>query len=342
MNQRTPIISVILLFLSAIITPPDTAFAAVPVSLSASSFAAYDLSSNRLLYSRTPHEKRAPASTTKVLTAIVVMDLLPMDKVITIPQFAEQIQPSKAYLKAGERYYVRDLLKATLMNSANDAAEVLAVAAAGSKTAFADAMNRKAKSIGCKHSNFIRASGLPAKNQYSTALDLALIMKHAQNYPFIVSTLKTKTGTMHSLDGRKIYLKNHNKMLWRDSREVVGKTGWTRRAKHCFVGHINAPGKKIVFAILGSSSLWRDVKRMVDYHFGQSVSRIQTNKRILARNEIEQVQTALQKAGLDPGPIDGQFGPKTLRAVMQFQKNQGLSPDGIVGTKTWNKLRSYL
>jgi len=326
------------LFAASSVCLPEKAYAAA-LPITATSALLLDQNAN-LIYAKNVNERRAPASTTKILTAIVAMDMLSMDDIITIPSFAEAIQPSKIYLKRGERYYVRDLLRATLMNSANDAATVLAVAAAGSEPAFAAKMNAKARAIGCKRSKFVHASGLPAKNQYSTAYDMALIMRHSRQYPFVVETLKTRTGTISSLEGRKIALRNHNKMLWKDSREVVGKTGWTRNAKHCFVGKIGAGSSGAFVSMLGSRSLWKDLKVLVDYVFSKFFGVNKRSTKTYAR-ETEKIQLALKRAGFDPGSIDGIMGKSTRRAVRQFQKNQGLKADGIVGPATTAKLQKF-
>jgi D-alanyl-D-alanine carboxypeptidase len=131
-------------------------------------------------------------------------------------------------------------------------------------------------------------------------------------------------------------------MLWRDHREVVGKTGWTRSARHCFVGHIQVFNRKILIALLGSHSLWRDIKKLVDSQFGFSFSKIQQNRKIWSTREVKNIQLALKRAGYNPGRADGQFGPQTLKAAQQFQKAHGLKADGILGSLTWKKLKRYL
>lgn len=335
-------VSLILAVMISGFTPTQPAYAYTAVPITAPSAVLLDYQTHRLVYSKTPNLQRAPASTTKLLTAMVAMDMLALNKVVTIPTFVRSIQPSKIYLKPGERYYVRDLIKATLINSANDAAEVLAVASAGSRAAFAKRMNAKVRSLGCYNSHFMNASGLPAAGQYSTAYDMARIMRALQRYPYIVSVLKIKTGVIYSRAGRKIFLKNHNKMLWRDHREVIGKTGWTRKAKHCFVGHILVNGQKVFVAMLGSHRLWRDLKILVDYQFGKSISPVAQNRKIWGRDETKRIQRALVRAGYKTGPIDGVFGGATVSAVRNFQRAHGLSADGVVGDYTWKKLQSYL
>lgn len=328
--------------ISFLVFPANRLEAASPIPISAPSAILLDGQNHRVLFSKTPHQKRAPASTTKILTAILAVEHLNLNQVITIPAFAESIEPSKIHLRKGERYYVRDLVEATLISSANDAAEVLGWAVAGSQSKFSTMMTQKAHAIGAKRSRFVRGSGLPAKGQYSTAYDMALIVRYAQRYPFIVKTLKTKKTSISSLGGRKIYLKNHNKMLWRDSREVIGKTGWTRKARHCFVGQIQSQGRKVFVALMGSQRLWRDLKALVDYQFGKKMSRVRENQKIWAAGDIKKIQAALRKSGYNPGEIDGKFGPRTVGAVEQFQKAHGLRVDGIVGKNTWSTLQRYM
>ncbi|MBI3313803.1 MAG: peptidoglycan-binding protein [Candidatus Omnitrophica bacterium] len=338
------IISSLLIFswIVLIAAPPAITYAAVAVPITASSAVLLEQPTQRLVFSKTPNLRRAPASTTKILTAIVAMDLLSLDAVVRIPSFAEKIEPSKIHLRTGERYYARDLIKATLMSSANDAAEVLAVAAAGSRVSFAAHMNRKVKAIGAYSSHFVNASGLPANGQYSTAYDMARIMKEACRYPFIVQTMRTRTAYISSLRGRRIFLKNHNKMLWRDSREVIGKTGWTRHARHCFVGEIRVAARNVVVSMLGSHRLWKDLKILVDYQFGKSITRKDGYQKIASREKTKRVQLALKHAGYFSGPITGYFGSLTRRALKRFQAAKGLEPDGIVGPKTWKKLESFI
>lgn len=320
-----------------------TAYAAPAVPITAASALLLNGQGNTAYFSKTPHIKRAPASTTKILTAIVAVNHLDLDRVITIPAFVTSIEPSKIHLRPGERYYVRDLIKATLINSANDAAETLAyVAGGGSRARFANMMNAKVRAIGGKHSKFVRASGLPAANQYSTAYDMALVMREAQRYPFIVNALATRTTVIKSLSGRRIGLRNHNKMLWKNSR-VVGKTGWTRSARHCFVGVIRTSSGSAFVSMLGSRALWKDLARLVDYQFGLSYKSAKTTQKVWSnRDKNKKIQVALKKAGYYRGIVDGQIGPQTRRAVKKFQKAHKLPQTGNVGPLTTAKLQPYL
>lgn len=336
-------LQLVLLLLTTNLSFPETLQAA-PHSLpiTAGSAFLWDISAQRVIYSKALHTRRPPASTTKIMTALVVLERVPLDRLITIPRWAASIEPSKIYLRPGERYRVRDLLHATLISSANDAAEVLAVAAAGSRTRFVQWMNEKARAIGCKNTRFANASGLPLGNPYSSVYDLALIMKKAKENPFLVDSLSRKYHTIRSTGGRKIHLRNHNRLLWRESRSaVIGKTGYTKRGRHCFVGRIRWGGKEVLVAMLGSRRLWKDLKVLLDYQFGVSLYKAYKNRKIWSTEATRAIQRSLLRAGYSPGPVDGRFGSRTVRAVLQFQKSRGLASDGLVGSRTCKALTGY-
>lgn len=309
--------------------------------ITASSALLIDVATQKVIYAKSPHARRPPASTAKIMTALVVLERMNLNRQIRIPKWVRYIEPSKVYLRPGERYRVRDLLHATLISSANDAAEVLGVAAAGTRARFAKWMNEKAWAIGCRDTHFVNASGLPPGNQYSTAYDLALIMKVARRHPLLVDSLARRYHVIRSLEGRKIFLRNHNRFLWRDPRHVIGKTGYTREGRHCFVGRIQWMGREVVVTLLGSHRLWRDLKILLDYQFGVALYKIHKNRKVWSASATRRIQTALRRAGLNPGPLDGRFGPRTIRAVELFQKRHGLKSDGIVGRHTCRKLSSY-
>ncbi len=217
----------------------------------------------KLFYSASPYKQLPPASTVKILTAMVVIDSLPLDKWIRISKMAASIEPSKVYLRAGEYYRVRDLLYALLMASANDAAVALAEAAAGTESRFARFMNKKAKRCGLHHSVFKNASGLPAKGQFSCAYDLARLMRIAVKYGLITDALGKKVYVFYSRTGRKIKVVNHNKLLWNKRWSFIrGKTGFTRSARQCFVGYFYRKAQLYTFAFLGGKTLWRNIKEI--------------------------------------------------------------------------------
>ncbi|MFH1799926.1 MAG: peptidoglycan-binding protein [Candidatus Omnitrophota bacterium] len=314
------------------------------LTLLAPSAVLLDGRTQKILYAKAPYTKRAPASTTKLLTVMVALDHLSLDKIVRIPGGLESIQPSKVGLHAGERFYVRDLVKAALIKSANDAAEALAILTAGSRPAFAQLMNQKAKSISAKNSYFVNPSGLPDSRQYSTAYDLARIMMTASKYPSIVSALKTRSAVIYSRGGRRVPLNNCNKMLWRTDG-VIGKTGWTRTARHCFAGRIQSNGEVIFVGLMGSQKrqyLWSDLLRIAAIPSGKMPKPIVSAPKMPSRQETIKIQTALGRAGYFKGKPTGFYGKRTRAAARSFQKAQGIAVDGLVGPVTWKKLKAYL
>ena len=334
--------SFLLVFLLAVTTIPDAK--AYSIVLAAPSAVLLDGRTQQILYAKAPHAKRAPASTTKLVTVMVALDHLSLDKTVQIPAGLESIQPSKIGLHAGEGFYVRDLVKAALIKSANDAAEALAILTAGSRSAFAQLMNQKVKSIGANDSHYVNPNGLPASAQYSTAYDLARIIMAASRYPFIVNTLKIRSTVIYSRSGRKIPLNNCNKMLWRSS-EVIGKTGWTREARHCFAGRVQSGGQVIFVGLMGNPRrqyLWSDLRRIEFLSTGKLPRPIAPAPEIPARKETLKVQKALHKAGFFKGKPTGFYGKRTVSAVRAFQKTKGLDATGTVGPRTWKLLKAYL
>ncbi len=328
-----------LLALSA--APMSDASAARAAFISAPSAILIDGLTGRPIYSKSPNMRRPQASTTKIMTAMVALDRLNLDDVVVIPKSVESVQPSKIYLKAGERYYVKDLIYAILMKSANDAAEALAIHIGGSVPGFCRLMNKKALSLGAKNTQFKTPNGLPAKGQYSTSFDLALIMRQAERYPFLVKVLMMKSVTIQSLRGRRIFMKSHNKMLWSEKFDVIGKTGYTRSSSYCFVGRLNENNKDVFLGLLGSKKLWTDVRRLCSYPNAKMLTVVRTNQRIWAREDIFAIEQALNNAGYDAGPIDGAFTLRTLTAVENFQKDHDMPVDGIVGQQTKAVLNNY-
>jgi D-alanyl-D-alanine carboxypeptidase (penicillin-binding protein 5/6) len=203
------------------------------------------------------------------MTAIVALENSGLDKVITISQRASNIEPSKAGLKKGTKYKIRDLLYACLVSSSNDAAFSLAEGIAGKEETFVRLMNKKAKRIGMKDTHFINSTGLPSysseKEQYSTVYDLSILMRYCLSRPQIIEFLSTKEKYIQGSDSRRIRLINHNKLLFRKSIKIIGKTGYTKKAKHCFVGAVVLDSKKIVFAILASKKPWQDLCILINH-----------------------------------------------------------------------------
>ncbi|MGO9014503.1 MAG: D-alanyl-D-alanine carboxypeptidase family protein [Dissulfurispiraceae bacterium] len=220
-----------------------------------------DGATEKILFAKNPDWKLPPASTTKLVTAMVVIDNISPDAIITIGENAADTPSVTPHLRAGERFKVRDILYLALMRSVNGAAVALAEATAGSEERFTALMNEKVARLGAENTRFVNASGLPAPGQYITALDLAKVMKAALQYPLIKEIINTRTKDIHSTEGRRIFVKSTDQLLWVDDDLLGGKTGYTRAARHCFVCAAQKGGNTLISAVLGESvrdDLWHD------------------------------------------------------------------------------------
>ncbi|MBP1749015.1 MAG: peptidase D-alanyl-D-alanine carboxypeptidase 1, partial [Deltaproteobacteria bacterium] len=157
----------------------------------------------------------------------------------------------------GKKYRSFDLMTGTMVESANDAAYALATYIAGSEATFARIMTERARDLGATDTNFENASGLPSDNQYTSPYDLALIFRQALTSERFIGLVQTRYFTFED-SARKIRYKNHNRLLFCFEPAIGGKTGYTRAARHCYVGAFEKNGKVYILAMLGSRSLWKD------------------------------------------------------------------------------------
>ena len=218
-------------------------------------------------YGKQVHKQVLPASTTKVMTALLVLEKLPLNKTVSFSSRATRVQPSKLYARPGEKFKVRDLLYAILLKSSNDASVALAEAVAGSEWKFVQMMNKRARQLGARHTRFANSNGLPSKErQYTTAYDMYLIFREAIKKDFFKQAVRIKHKTIRSTSsGRTFKLRSHNKMLffgdWK--RPLYGKTGYTRAARACFVGYIMKGDSVCILAVFGCTKRWTDIKHIV-------------------------------------------------------------------------------
>lgn len=165
---------------------------------------------------------------------------------------------------------LRHLLYAVLLNSANDAAVVVAEGLAGSEEGFAARMNARARAIGATNSHFENPHGLTAPGHVSTARDLSTIFRYGMRMPLFRQILSTRTidVPIESTSTHMVSLRSHNRLLTGYSYPVIGKTGYTRPARRCFVGAAEHDGREVVIALLGATDLWGDAKRLLAMGLG--------------------------------------------------------------------------
>jgi D-alanyl-D-alanine carboxypeptidase (penicillin-binding protein 5/6) len=229
-----------------------------------------DASTGAILYAKNPDLRCPPASTTKLMTAIVAIERADIGDIVTISRNASRTPPHKAGFKEGDKVTVEELLNAALISSANDAAVALAEEVAGSESRFVELMNRKAAAIGAYDTRFINANGLPGAGQYTTATDLSKIMGYALRYSKLREIIGTRVSEIYTGRGKAIFLRNTNKLLWSEDDLVGGKTGYTRKARHCFVCVAERGQDTVIVTVLGSPSregLWKESASLITRGF---------------------------------------------------------------------------
>ncbi len=305
--------------------------------ISAKAAVVLDVTSNQFIYLKNEHLKLPPASTLKLLTAMIVVDKFRMNKMVTVPSSVISIAPYKLHLRPGDKYKTLDLLYALLLRSANDVAHTLAVRISGSERKFARLMNKKAEIIGLKNSNFKNPHGLPDSHQYVTAKDMALLTNFVRKYPLLIEVLNKKTKQFKGPGNKKINLISRNKLLFQKFRpKVLGKTGYTRLAGRCFAGFTFGVKTPVVIILLKSKDRWGDLKILAKWadHFYRA--KINRNKQLLNQHQIITCQKFLKNIGFLRGEIDGVFGTQTEAAILRLQHKRKLKIDGVVGSKTLN------
>lgn len=236
-----------------------------PRLVSARSYIVIDDATGEVLLARAPDRPAQPASTIKILTALIAINYLDDDAPVRASRRAASMPRSKVYLRPGRVYRAGELIDAVLMSSANDASVALAEKIAGSERLFARMMTYKASIWGGRRTVCRTATGLTARGQYSTVRDLAVLFNRAMENPEFarrVARIRRRTSF-----GR--VLRNHNRALWRIKGAEGGKTGYTNAARQTYVGMFSRPGGEITVAIMGSETMWDDVARLVDAGFAR-------------------------------------------------------------------------
>ena len=216
-----------------------------------------------MLYSKNENLRHANASTTKIMTCILALENSSLNDKVTFSRKAAAVEPSKLYAKAGETFYMRDLLYSLMVPSHNDTAIAIAEHISGSTSAFAELMNEKARELGCTNTHFVTPNGLDAGlNHYTTASDLANIAHYALKNPTFRKLINTK---------RNFTVATTNALLGKQAGVIGLKTGVTDKAGYCFVGLCRSrKGNTYISVTLGgptSAARWRDSKILLTYAY---------------------------------------------------------------------------
>ena len=262
-------ISTLFLMLGACILPINAEEASLSSpSLSAQSAILMEAESGAVVYEKNAHTRLPMASTTKIMTALVALELATPDTVIPVDKRAVGTEGSSIYLCEGEELTLEELLYALMLESANDAAVAIAIGISRSEEVFVDAMNEKATSLGLSNTHFANPHGLDAEAHYTTAYELAVITQMALQNPLLKTIVSTRKTTIphQNTDGGRL-LVNHNKMLRLYDGCIGVKTGYTQKSGRCLVSAAERDGVTLIAVTIHSPDDWNDHSKLLDFGF---------------------------------------------------------------------------
>lgn len=246
-------------------------------AVSARSAYVLDAVSGRVLFSQNPDRRSLIASTTKIMTALIVCEQCNVLDRMRIPREAVGIEGSSMYLKEGEVLTLQELLYGLMLSSGNDAAVALAIYCGGTVEGFAELMNDKARVLGMTGTHFENPNGLDSPGHYSTARDLAVLAAYAMENPIFAKTVSTKTVCA----GNRA-LRNHNKLLWMLEGADGVKTGYTKAAGRILVSSATRDGRRLIAVTLDDPNDWQDHQALLCDGF----SRFALEKLVCAGDQV--------------------------------------------------------
>ncbi|WHY27943.1 serine-type D-Ala-D-Ala carboxypeptidase DacF [Bacillus wiedmannii] len=273
--------------------------AAPKLAEQASSAIVIEQDTGKVLFDKNPNEKLPPASMTKIMTMLLIMEQVEKGKLkltdkVRASEHAASMGGSQIFLEPGEEMTVNEMLKGIAIASGNDASVAVAEHIAGSEEGFVNMMNKKAKDLGLKNTHFQNPTGLPAKDHYSTANDMAIMAKELMKYPLIRKYTGKYEDYLREDTDKKFWLVNTNKLV-RFYPGVDGvKTGFTTEAKYCLTASAEKNGMRVISVVMGaptSKERNNQVTKLLDYAFGQYMT-----KKLYTRGEkIKTVQVGKGK-----------------------------------------------
>lgn len=237
-----------------------------PPQISAISAVITDVKSGQVLYEKNSQERLLPASTTKLMTALVALEKCSLDDVVTVTTVENE--PNVMGLETGDRLTVRALLNGLLIVSGNDAAFTLAYSCAESKASFIDEMNKKTIELGMKNTHFTNPAGYDSPAHFSTSSDLAKLGKIAVSNPIIAQIVSTKSTVVTDVTGNKVYYLENTNQLLKEVEGVEGiKTGQTEGSKEVLLTKTTRNGNTIITVVLGSEDRFSESKSLIEWAF---------------------------------------------------------------------------
>ena len=238
-----------------------------PPVLTAQSAIVFDPDSGTLLYQKNIDSALPPASTTKIMTALIALDAYPLDQVLTV-RTAPQVAGNKIKLVSGEQMTVHNLLYGMLVASANDAAVTLAENYPDGYDGFVAAMNRKAAQLNLNATHFSDVDGVGSADHYSSVHDLVILTKEAFKSDFFRQLVNTQTVLITDISGKNEYQLSSTNLLLGKVEGVSGvKTGWTEDAGECLVTYVERNGHRLFLAVLGSADRFGESEKLINWSY---------------------------------------------------------------------------
>lgn len=223
-----------------------------------------DVRTGRVLYEKDAHSRSLIASTTKIMTALLICEQCNVLDRMRIPKEAVGIEGSSMYLKEGEVLTLQELLYGLMLSSGNDAATALAIYCGGTVEGFVALMNDKAHRLGLENTHFENPHGLDSPHHYSTAADLAALAAYAMENPIFARTVSTKNVRISNRS-----LQNHNKLLWRVEGADGVKTGYTKAAGRILVSSACRNDRRLICVTINDGADWADHKTLLEQGFSK-------------------------------------------------------------------------
>lgn len=262
--MRKIIASLLLIFLCIFIIGSPV-YASEP-TVHASAAILLDAKTGEILYAKNAYVPRAPASTTKIMTALLAIERGQLDDIVTVSTKAAAVGEASLHLSPGDKLTMRDLLHGALLKSGNDACVALAEAICSSEEEFVNLMNLKARVLGAENTNFYNTNGLPHKDHLTTAYDLALMARYAMSNKDFAEIVGKKEYTIQWLEPKRILkIKNTNQLLHSYEWITGVKTGTTNKAGKCLVASGSYQGREMIVVILNSGDRFGEAKRLLEY-----------------------------------------------------------------------------
>jgi serine-type D-Ala-D-Ala carboxypeptidase (penicillin-binding protein 5/6) len=256
----------------ALQTPPALASTTTPFRtfrrsrIPAESILLKDISSGQILYAFEADRRLSPASLTKIMSALVMLEYGKLDEYVTVSREAAAARKMHLRLRAGHIFRLEDLVKAMLITSANDACLAAAIHVGGSEEKFVELMNLKARALGLTHTHFSNACGFDSPTHYTTAQDLAALTEMALQHPLFRSYVKEERGVLTAVNTNRSYLlRTTNRLLGRMPGVEGVKTGFTSKAGRCLIAKVSQDGKELLLVLLHASSRWNTATHLIKY-----------------------------------------------------------------------------